>query len=246
MNKEKILGFDVCITDQNNLIKNIFNDFKNNIRNFIVNINPEIVTKNYKSQELKNIFNSQKYQIPDGIGIIYASNLLKGNIKTRITGIDLMQKICEESINYKANIFLYGSNIDVAKKAKIELEKTYPQINIVGTCNGFIDEQIAIKKINNSNADILFVGLGAPKQENFIINNMNSLDNIKIFMPVGGSFDVISKTIKRAPNWIIKLNLEWLYRLFKQPSRLFRQINLFKFIYLIYIEKFRRKTNGKN
>ena len=232
MNKEKILGFDVCITDQNNLIKNIFNDFNNNIRNFIVNINPEIVTKNYKSKNLKNIFNAQKYQIPDGIGIIYASKLQKGKIKTRITGIDLMLKICELSVYSDARIFLYGSSEGIAEKAKKELEATYSNIRIVGTCNGYVDEKNVIKKIANSNANILFVGLGSPKQEQFIINNMDSLKNIKLFLPVGGSFDVISKTLKRAPNWVIKCNLEWLYRLFQEPKRFFRQLIIIKFVFL--------------
>ena len=232
MNKENILGFDVCITDKNSLIKNIFNDFSNNIRNFIVNINPEIVTKNYKNKELKNIFNSQKYQIPDGIGIILSSKLQNGNIRTRITGIDLLHAICIASSNFNASIFLYGSKEDICNKAKIELEKKYPSINIVGTCSGYEDENIAIEKINISKANILFVGLGSPKQEYFIINNMDKLKNIKLFMPVGGSFDVISNTLKRAPNWFIKYHLEWLYRLFQEPKRFFRQINLIKFIFL--------------
>ena len=232
MNKEKILGFDVCITNQNNLIKNIFNDFNQNKRNFIININPEIVTKNYKNKELKNIFNSQKYQIADGIGIIYASKLQKGNIKTRITGIDLMLALCEESTSNNSSIFLYGSKDGIAKLTKKELEKLYFHINIVGTSSGYENEEIIIQKINKSNANILFVGLGSPKQEQFIINNMDKLKNVKLFVPVGGSFDVISKTLKRAPDWIIKCNLEWLYRLFQEPRRIFRQLNLIKFIFL--------------
>lgn len=232
MNKEKILGFDVCITDQNNLITNIFTDFSQDKSNFIVNINPEIVTKNYKNKKLKDIFNSQKYQIADGIGIIYASKLQKGNIKARITGIDLMLKICKESINHNSSIFLYGSKEGISEKAKLELEKQYKDINISGTCSGYEDERNVIEKINESNANILFVGLGSPKQEQFIINNMNKLANVKLFMPVGGSFDVISNTLKRAPNWIIKYNLEWLYRLFQEPKRIFRQLNLIKFIFL--------------
>lgn len=232
MEKEKVLGFDVCITNQDDLIENIFNNFSKNERNFIVNINPEIVTKNYKNKELKNIFNSQKYQIPDGIGIIYASKLKKGKIKQRITGIDLMNAICEKSRNIHAPIFLYGSKEGISEKAKIELEKQYSELNIAGTCSGYEDENIVIEKINKSKASILFVGLGSPKQEQFIINNMDRLKNVKVFMPVGGSFDVISKTLSRAPNWVIKCNLEWLYRLFQEPKRFFRQFSLIKFIFL--------------
>lgn len=243
MDKENILGFEVCNTSIDNLLKNIFKDFNNNISNFIVNINPEIITKNYKNKNLRIIFNKQKYQIPDGIGIILASKIKRKKIQERITGIDLMQLICKESVNHDSKIFLYGSKNKISEKAKEELEILYPNINIVGNCNGYEDNATVIEKINKSNANILFVGLGSPKQEEFIINNKDNLKNIKIFMPVGGSFDVISKTLKRAPNWIIKINLEWLYRLFQEPKRFFRQLGLIKFIFLVI---FRRNKNGKN
>ena len=148
-----------------------------------------------------------------------------------------MEKICEESIKHSARIFLYGSKPGIADDAATELKKLYKKINIVGTCDGYCDESIAYEKIKNSNPDIVFVALGSPKQEEFILNNKHKLKNVKIFMPVGGSFDVISKSLKRAPNWIIKINLEWLYRLIKQPMRFFRQIKLVKFIFLVIIEK---------
>ncbi len=188
MDKENILGFDVCNTNYDKITDDIINDFNNNVTNFIVNVNPEIIIKNYKNNELKEKFNSQKYQIADGIGIIYASKIQKGNIKQRITGIDLMQKICEKSVGKDIKIFLYGSNIGVADKAKEELEKKYNFIKIVGTCDGYVDKEVAINRIKMSNANVLFVGLGSPKQENFIIENMEKLENIKIFMPVRWKF----------------------------------------------------------
>lgn len=244
MEKESILGFDVCDIDFNTLVNRIFSDFNNNITNFIVNINPEIVTKNYKNAKLKQIFNNQNYQIADGIGIVYASKLNHGNIKHRITGIDLMHQICKKSLdNNNVKIFLYGSKEGIAGMAKKELEKSYPGIDIVGICNGYENEKEVIKKINVSNANLLFVGLGSPKQEEFIIKNIHNLNNIKLFMPVGGSFDVISNSLKRAPNWIIKSNIEWLFRLFQEPKRFFRQLNLIKFIFLII---FRRKKYEQN
>ena len=237
MDKEKILGFDVCNIGQEELVNNIFSDFNNNVSNFIVNINPEIIMKNYKNEQIIACFNLQKYQIPDGIGIVYASKIKHGKIKKRICGIDLMDEICKKSSNHDSRIFLYGSQEEIANKTKEELEILYPNINIVGTCSGYEDEKNVIEKINNSNANILFVGLGSPKQEEFIINNRNNLNDIKIFMPVGGSFDVISKSKKRAPNWMIRLNLEWLFRLFQEPKRFFRQLNLIKFLFLIIFRR---------
>lgn len=237
MDKEKILGFEVITYSSEQLLKNIFNDYLNNEQLFIVNINPEIAVLNYKNEDLKKIFNKQKYQIPDGSGIVWASKKKKGNIKTRITGIDLMLKICEELQNYSSKIFLYGSRKDIVQKTEVELKAKYPKLNIVGICNGYEDENIVLDKIQQSNADIVFVGLGSPKQEEFIINNKEKLKNIKIFMPIGGSFDVVSKAKKRAPKWMIKSNIEWLYRLFQEPKRIFRQMKLLKFVWLVNREK---------
>ncbi len=245
MNKERILGFDVCTADKKELIKEIFDDFINQKQSIIFNINPEIVINNYKDVVYKEKINKEKYQIPDGIGIVYASKINNGNITQRIAGIDFMYSIIEESIKYNLKIFLYGAKSGVAEAAKEELEKKYTGINIVGVCDGYVDENIAIQKINKANPDILFVGLGSPKQDNFIFNNREKLKNVKIIMPVGGSFDVVSNKLKRAPEWIIKLNLEWLYRLIKQPKRIFRQLKLFKFIFCVLIEKFKRKGEEK-
>ena len=155
-----------------------------------------------------------------------------------------MNLICKDSIKYNnSRIFLYGSKDGIAENAKKELEALYPNINIVGTCNGYEDKNKVIEVINSSQANILFVGLGNPKQEEFIIKNKDKLNNVRIFMPVGGSFDVISRNLKRAPNWVIKLNLEWLYRSFQEPKRFLRQTLLIKFIFLVL---FRRKKYEQN
>lgn len=233
MDKEQVLGFNVNTYTSEELLNRVFKDYSINEQLFIVNINPEIVVSNYKNEELKKILNEQKYQIPDGSGIVWASKKNKGSISTRITGIDLMLDICKESQKYSSNIFLYGATDDVVQKAKKELEKAYPEIRIIGTNDGYEDEEKVVQKLKTMPIDILFVGLGSPKQENFIIKYKNELKNIKILMPVGGSFDVISKTKKRAPDWMIKCNLEWLFRLLQEPKRIFRQMKLIKFIFLV-------------
>lgn len=245
MEKEKILGFDVCCCDEQSLINNIFEDYKQNNQIMITSINPEIIINNYKNKTYMCNLNGQKYQIPDGIGIVLASKINRGKIKNRIAGIDFMYKIINESIKYNSRIFLYGAKPEVIEKAEQELKNNYKNINIVGICDGYLDSEIVIKRISETNPDIVFVGLGSPKQEDFIISNMNKLSNVKIFMPVGGSFDVISKTLKRAPSWIIKLNLEWLYRLLKQPQRIFRQIKLITFMKCVILDKMKRKEVDK-
>ena len=240
--KENILGVDVSITSYEKLKKNIELDIKNNKQKMIIAINPEKVLKAKKDDELKKMLNSADYAIPDGIGIIYASKIKHGNIKSRITGIDCMEMLCKlaQEKNYK--IFMYGAKKEVIKEAKNNLEKKYKGIKIVGTIDGYEkDNDKIVEKINKCRPNIIFVALGSPKQENWIKENMKKL-NCNIFQGVGGSFDVFSGNIKRAPEWMQKCGLEWLYRLIKEPKRIFRQLNLIKFMFLVI---FSRKKDVK-
>lgn len=233
MNKESILGIKVSVTSYEDLKNCINEDIKNNKKSFIVAINPEKILKARKDKKLKKLLNNADYQIPDGIGVIYASKLQKGQIKSRITGIDCMEMLCEESALKGYKIFLYGAKKEAINEAKKKLEEKYNHIKIVGTMDGYEkDNEKIIKAVNKSKADIIFVALGSPKQENWIIDNKDKVCT-KIFQGVGGSFDVISGNIKRAPKWMQNMGLEWLYRLIKEPKRIFRQIKLFKFLGLV-------------
>ena len=234
--KDNILGFDVLKTNYKNLINNIFKDINNNEKHFIVNINPFIVMNFYKNDKIKKLFNKEKYQIADGIGIVWASKFNKKLITERITGIDLMEKICEKSAIENKTIFLCGSSPGVAEKTKEVLEKKHKNIKIIGACSGYITEKEMVKLINNSKPDIIFLALGSPKQEMFILNNKNKLKS-KIIMPVGGSFDVISGNIKRAPKIFINTKSEWFYRMIKEPKRIIRNLSLIKFVYLVIFNK---------
>ena len=230
---KKILGFKICDLSQEEILKNLSKDIKNNTSNIIFNINPLIITNFYKNKKIVDEFNQEKYQIPDGIGVILASKMKDGELKRRITGVGFFEKLCKLSIKEKQTIFLYGGKDGVAKKAKENLEKRYSNIQIVETINGYVEEKVALKKILKTKPDILFVALGSPKQENFIIDYKNKLKNIKIIMPVGGTFDIISGNIKRAPKIITELNLEWFYRMIKEPKRIKVNIKIFHFIFLV-------------
>lgn len=240
MKKENILGVDVSTLSYDKLKNNIVEDIKNNKKSFIVAINPEKILKARKDKNLKELLNKATYQIPDGIGVVYASKLTKGNIKSRVTGIDCMEMLCELSNEKGYRIFMYGAKEEVVVKAKEELEKKYPKINIVGYMNGYEkDNDKILKAINKSKAEIIFVAMGSPRQELWITNNMDKLC-VNVYQGVGGSFDVLSGNIKRAPKWMQKHGLEWLYRLLKEPKRIFRQIKLIEFIGLAI---FKRKKN---
>lgn len=225
--KEEILGFSICTDNKDKLLDQIF---KNDDQLFIVNINPLIALNYYHNAEIKALINKEKIVIPDGEGIVLVSKLKGGNIEKRITGIDLMLAICEKAASQNKTIYLYGAKEGVAIKVKETLEKNYSKIKIVGWMNGFEKQDKVIKDIKNKKPDIVFVGLGSPLQEEFIIKNKSKLKDVKIFMPVGGSFDVISGNLKRAPKIIQAIKLEWLYRMFKEPKRFKGIIKLIQFI----------------
>lgn len=227
---DKILGFNVTPMKSTEIVNNLKKD---NRQNIIYNINPMIVTNFYKDKKVVAEFNKEKYQIPDGIGIIFASKMKDSNISKRIGGVDLFYEICDMSRKNNLTICLYGSKEEIVNKAKIMLEKKYKNIKIIKVINGYLKETKAIKEIKQIKPDILFVGLGSPKQELFIIKYKKDLKDIKIIMPVGGTFDVVSGQIKRAPKLIIKYHLEWLYRMINEPGRIKLSGKLFKFIFLV-------------
>lgn len=235
--KENILGIDVYSGNYLNLKEEVLEDIKQKKKSFIVAINPEKIMTTKKDEELKELLNKATYQIPDGMGVILASKIKKGEIKERITGIDSMMHLCEMAEKENKSVFLYGAKPNVAETASKKLIEKYPKLNIKGVIDGYEkDKQKIIDTINKVNPDILFVALGSPKQEKWIMENMD-LVNVYIFQGVGGSFDVISGNVKRAPDFFQKNGLEWLYRLIKQPTRAKRQLKLIQFLMEVIFQK---------
>lgn len=237
MNKERILGVTVSDLNYDDLESRVASDIAEDRKSFIVAINPEKILKARRDKELFDLLEKADYPIADGIGVVLASRIKKGNIKSRVTGIETMDELCRLSRDNGYRIFLYGAKEESVTGAEAALKKKFPGIVIAGHINGYEKDNNKItEKINAGNTDIIFVALGSPCQEKWIINNMDKLC-CKVFMGVGGSFDVYSGMVKRAPERLRKMGLEWLYRLIKEPKRLFRQIKLLKFIILVILSK---------
>jgi len=249
----KLFGYDVCTLSEKELINELF-ELKS--KKIIFALNPKKIIIGYSNYENYKIISSANYLIPDGYGIVLVANFIKYNKLNRITGFDLMQLICENSISYGKTIFLYGSTEKILEKAKVELEKKYIGIKICGYADGYskIANEELISKINNSNADILFVALGSIKQECWVYENKDKLTNTFIIQGIGGSFDVISGELKRAPRFFIKYNLEWLYRIIQEPKRIKVLLIILKYIKISIIEiklnkkqkKLDNKLKGQN
>ncbi|MET4560618.1 N-acetylglucosaminyldiphosphoundecaprenol N-acetyl-beta-D-mannosaminyltransferase [Lysinibacillus parviboronicapiens] len=224
--KETVLGINVNTEGYDELMDMAFERIEQKQKALVVAINPEKIIKAKEDPALKKLLNEAEFQIPDGIGVILASKIQKGQIRERVTGVDMMMKLCEEAAKRGKPIFLYGGKPGVADAAKAKLESLFPSIKIVGIQDGYEkDEQKVIDRINEAQPDLLFVAMGSPKQENWINANRNQL-HPTIYQGVGGSFDVLAGTVKRAPEIFQKFGLEWFYRLLKEPKRIKRQVAL--------------------
>lgn len=168
-----------------------------------------------------------KWLISLGMGLFNRS-YLKTELKERITGVDFMQRLCSLAESKGSKVFLLGAGEGVAELTAEKLQKKYPNLLIAGTFAGSPkekDESEIIEILNVFKPEILFVAYGAPAQELWIDRNLKKVSSIKVAMGVGGAFDFISGTSKRAPEKMQKLGLEWLYRLYHQPSRIKRIFN---------------------
>ncbi len=207
----------------------------------IITLNAEIVYRAFQDAQLREVINKADLNTPDGIGIVWAARQLGVSLQERVTGIDLLERLCALAAGKAWRLFFLGAAPGVAERAASKLSVRYPGLVVVGTGDGFFreeEEEMLVARIKSLSPHILFVGLGAPKQEYFIRRNLESLA-IPVCMGVGGSFDVIAGIKKRAPEFFIKLNLEWLYRLSAEPSRFRRQLALPSFVSLVLKQKWR-------
>lgn len=216
MKTSYVLGVPVSVTSYDEIINTIKQKITDNEKYSVVSINLNKIIKSNENSEIMEIIKSFDCFIPDGISVVRACK----DLKDRITGIDLFCKICDEHSEIGAKIFLYGAKQEIVETAKNNLIEKYKTIDIVGTENGYIkDNDALIEEINNSGANIVFIAMGSPKQERWIYQNKNRI-NANIFIGVGGTFDIISGKLKRAPKWVQKFGIEWLYRMIKEPKRL--------------------------
>lgn len=191
--------------------------------------NSEMIDYATNDEEFFKVLNAADLNIPDGIGVVYASKILGDPIKERVAGIDLVYEILPILAEQKKSIYLLGANPGVAETAAKKLAEKYPGLVIAGTHDGyFTDDEKVIELINDASPDFLMVCLGFPKQE-FWIDKYKDRLNAKVAIGAGGTLDVFAGTVMRAPEFYQKHGIEWLYRLVKQPSRFVRMLSLPKF-----------------
>ncbi|WP_246942779.1 WecB/TagA/CpsF family glycosyltransferase [Bacillus pinisoli] len=236
--KVNILGVPFIHASMEQFINQLHLHIINNEKVTVVTANPEIVMKAKEDSYYMTLLRNANYVTPDGIGIVKAAQLLGSPLPERVAGFDTMIELLKLGNIHNYNIYLLGAKEEVLEGAKQKIKKDYPNVNVVGSHNGFFDwtnEEIP-NQIKSLEPDLVFVALGMPRQEEWIFSQIEKFEK-GIFMGVGGSFDVLSGTVNRAPEIWQKLNIEWLYRLVKQPSRAVRMMALPRFALEIFKKK---------
>lgn len=224
---------------QNFLEQFVYTDINNENKKFIVTANPEIVMMAKENQSYKDAVLKADYIVPDGAGIVIASKMLKQPIEERIPGFDLMVDLIAHAEEERLSCYFLGAGEKVIEEFIRKIKVKHPKLNIAGYHHGYfdLDDQSIVNDIKRAEPDLVFVALGLPRQEQWIAKNHQKFKK-GIFMGVGGSFDVIAGKVKRAPDVWIKFNLEWLYRLLKQPFRWRRILKVFEFMFRILLRRY--------
>jgi len=206
-------------------------------------VNPEKVMKARQDPALRALLASATLLIPDGIGVVLAARWLGLGRFGRVPGSELMPNLCARAAEHGHAVFLFGARPDVNDEAAAVLLRRYPGLRIAGRQHGYVDDADMpelIRRINESGADILFVALGSPRQEAWMHRHAPAL-RVKVAQGVGGTFDVVAGRVNRAPPLFLKLNLEWLYRLLREPRRIWRQRALAGFAWCVAKRKMLEK-----
>lgn len=224
--KIDILGVKVSNINKKEAIEVARNFLFDGSQHIIATPNPEMAVLALKDAEFALVFDRADLCLPDGVGLMLAGKLFGTSLKERITGSDFVLDLAGVAEKEGKSIYLLGASEGVAKKAGEKLKEKYPNLKIAGTESGGevfnlneSEKKNLLEKINSVAPDILFVALGQVKQEKWIVENISKVPSVKIATGIGGAFDFIAGNAKRAPKWMQKIGLEWLWRLILEPWR---------------------------
>ena len=227
----KVLDLPFIAEDRKTILNLIAKRVDNEEKTFIITANAEIAMYARENKEYLELTKKSNYIVADGIGIVKGAKILNENIPERIPGIELMMDMLEYGNLNNKKVYFYGAKPETIEKMVTILNNKYSKLNIVGYHHGYHDDSDdkIMNEVIQLRPDYVFVAKGCPLQDEWITKVLDNVDK-GVFMGVGGSFDVISGNVKRAPELWLKLNLEWLYRLLSNPQRIGRYVSLPKFV----------------
>ena len=202
----------------------------------VATANAEMIMRATKDAALRDVLAAAALVVPDGAGTVWAARHLGHAMPERVAGYDLVQELLRRAPAAHRRIYFFGAAPGVAEKAKAKAEQLYPGIEIVGVRDGFFSADMndaIISDIRTARPDLLLVALGVPKQEKWIHEHLAAL-GVPVAIGVGGTLDVMAGVMKRAPRWMQKAKLEWLFRGMLQPKRAGRLLALPKFVLKVH------------
>lgn len=198
---------------------------------YVVTPNPELVDRARREAPFRAALNGADLVLPDGVGVVYAARLLGRPLKGRCPGIDFAARLMGAMAGEGRRLYLLGAKPGVAEAAAARLEANYPGLVICGAHDGYFqDDGPVVEEIKRAGADVVFVCLGAPKQEYWMVKN-GPATGARLLAGLGGSLDVFAGVVERAPAGWQRLGLEWLYRLCREPRRIGRMARLPLFLF---------------
>lgn len=237
--KVTILGVPVDAITMGEAVARIDGFIEKRTPVLVATANAEMLMRATHDGALRRILQGAAMVTPDGAGTVWAAHHLGYAMPERVAGYDMVQELMREAPAKRRRIFFFGSAPGVADKAKKKAEQLYPGIEIVGTRNGFFtaaDEPAIIEEIKAAHPDILLAALGVPKQEKWLAKHLGEL-GVPVAIGVGGTFDVMAGVMKRAPRWMQRAKLEWLFRGMMQPQRAGRLLALPRFVLKVHAQK---------
>jgi N-acetylglucosaminyldiphosphoundecaprenol N-acetyl-beta-D-mannosaminyltransferase len=238
-----ILGTPVDNMTMQQTLNLIENAIEKNQRVSHTVVNAGKIVLMHRNAQLKQSVVNADIINADGQGVVWASRFLGQPIVERVTGIDLMDNLVKLAYQKKYKIFFFGAKDDVLNKVIGHYSRMYSSDIVAGYRNGYFkksEERAIAQQIADSGAQILFVAITSPLKENFLYENRDLLKSVNFTMGVGGSFDVVAGLVKRAPIWMQQSGLEWAYRVYQEPKRMFKRymVGNWKFMMLVMRHKF--------
>lgn len=247
--KRKVISLDIDLYKYGLALARIVEAAKHGIPGYVCFSNVHMVIEAHKSKTYADQVNGATLVLPDGMPIVNALKLLYGIDQERIAGMDALPDLIRLAELNDLKIFFFGSTSDVLEKIRITTENKYPEVKIAGMFSPPFDTPLDnpdyIKLINNSGAKMVFIALGCPKQEKWMAAHSHKIN--AVLLGVGGAFPVYAGISRRAPQWLRDISLEWLFRLYQEPRRLFRRyfVTNSLFLYLIIKVKWQQKWNHR-
>ena len=232
----EILGVPVQAVDRKSLTEMIRQQLQNGRKGWVSYVNVHAINLAAEKPEFKRFLNRSLLNYCDGEGVRLGASILGKNLPERIVLTDWFYDLCEIADQQNLNVFLLGATDAVLHKSLERLKERYPRLNVCGVHHGYFNGHDAdiVKKVNLARPDILFVAMGMPRQEQWIEKNFDSLD-VRLVFNAGSCLDYVAGMKKRCPQWMAHNGLEWLFRLFQEPRRLWKRYILGNPLFLIRV-----------